>query len=95
MSGSIYVEFSVVCLFFLLQDTINSALKFLIQIVMDYEEHEKRAWSVDFSYTKPTLLVSGSDDCKVLTLMEVKIASFSTNTRLNHVFGPDSDPVHL
>ncbi|KAJ0921005.1 putative transcription factor WD40-like family [Helianthus annuus] len=33
-----------------------------------YEEHEKRAWSVDFSRTEPTiLLVSGSDDCKVLS----------------------------
>ncbi|PWA54362.1 hypothetical protein CTI12_AA436400 [Artemisia annua] len=35
------------------------------QSVMEYEEHEKRAWSVDFSCTEPTLLVSGSDDCKV------------------------------
>lgn len=33
---------------------------------MEYEEHEKRAWSVDFSYTEPSMLVSGSDDCKVL-----------------------------
>lgn len=33
---------------------------------MEYEEHEKRAWSVDFSRTEPSLLVSGSDDCKVL-----------------------------
>ncbi|PQQ13834.1 E3 ubiquitin-protein ligase COP1 [Prunus yedoensis var. nudiflora] len=35
------------------------------QSVMEYEEHEKRAWSVDFSCTEPTRLVSGSDDCKV------------------------------
>ncbi|KAI3680477.1 hypothetical protein L6452_35248 [Arctium lappa] len=35
------------------------------QSVMEYEEHEKRAWSVDFSRTEPTMLVSGSDDCKV------------------------------
>lgn len=33
---------------------------------MEYEEHEKRAWSVDFSRTEPTMLVSGSDDGKVL-----------------------------
>lgn len=33
---------------------------------MEYEEHEKRAWSVDFSRTEPSMLVSGSDDCKVL-----------------------------
>ncbi|XP_008805600.1 E3 ubiquitin-protein ligase COP1 isoform X2 [Phoenix dactylifera] len=35
------------------------------QSVMEYEEHEKRAWSVDFSQTEPSMLVSGSDDCKV------------------------------
>ncbi|GMH15771.1 hypothetical protein Nepgr_017612 [Nepenthes gracilis] len=35
------------------------------QSVMEYEEHEKRAWSVDFSRTNPSMLVSGSDDCKV------------------------------
>lgn len=35
------------------------------QSVMMYEEHEKRAWSVDFSRTEPTMLVSGSDDGKV------------------------------
>lgn len=35
------------------------------QSVMEYEEHEKRAWSVDFSRTEPSMLVSGSDDYKV------------------------------
>ncbi|GAB2212651.1 hypothetical protein Droror1_Dr00020630 [Drosera rotundifolia] len=35
------------------------------QSVMECEEHEKRAWSVDFSHTEPSMLVSGSDDCKV------------------------------
>ncbi|XP_024377012.1 E3 ubiquitin-protein ligase COP1 [Physcomitrium patens] len=35
------------------------------QAVMEYEEHEKRAWSVDFSRTEPSMLVSGSDDGKV------------------------------
>ncbi|XP_050105164.1 E3 ubiquitin-protein ligase COP1-like isoform X1 [Malus sylvestris] len=35
------------------------------QSMMEYEEHEKRAWSVDFSCTDPSMLVSGSDDCKV------------------------------
>ncbi|CAM6088169.1 unnamed protein product [Calypogeia fissa] len=35
------------------------------QSIMEYEEHEKRAWSVDFSKTEPTRLVSGSDDEKV------------------------------
>lgn len=40
-----------------------------MQSVMEYEEHEKRAWSVDFSRTDPTMLVSGSDDGKVFTLL--------------------------
>ncbi|KAL0305972.1 UNVERIFIED_CONTAM: E3 ubiquitin-protein ligase COP1 [Sesamum radiatum] len=35
------------------------------QSVMEYEEHDKRAWSVDFSHTEPSMLVTGSDDCKV------------------------------
>jgi len=39
---------------------------YLWQSVMEYEEHEKRAWSVDFSRTEPSMLVSGSDDYKVL-----------------------------
>lgn len=32
---------------------------------MKYEEHDKRAWSVDFSRADPTKLASGSDDCCV------------------------------
>ncbi|KAJ7534145.1 hypothetical protein O6H91_13G081800 [Diphasiastrum complanatum] len=32
------------------------------QILMKYKEHEKRAWSVDFSHADPTKLASGSDD---------------------------------
>ncbi|CAL5411875.1 unnamed protein product [Camellia sinensis] len=40
------------------------------QSVMEYEEHEKRAWSVDFSRTEPSMLVSGSDDCKLLGTQE-------------------------
>ncbi|XP_024379324.1 E3 ubiquitin-protein ligase COP1 isoform X2 [Physcomitrium patens] len=35
------------------------------QSVMEYEEHEKRAWSIDFSRTDPSMLVSGSDDGKM------------------------------
>ncbi|CAH1425798.1 unnamed protein product [Lactuca virosa] len=35
------------------------------QSVMEYEEHEKRVWSVDFSKMDSSMLVSGSDDCKV------------------------------
>lgn len=32
------------------------------QTLLEYEEHEKRAWSVDFSRADPTKLASGSDD---------------------------------
>ncbi|KAK6918802.1 hypothetical protein RJ641_017224 [Dillenia turbinata] len=51
------------------QVLIKLAFRILFQCaygsVMEYEEHEKRAWSVDFSLTEPSMLVSGSDDCKV------------------------------
>ena len=33
--------------------------------ILEYDEHEKRAWSVDFSKTDPCLLASGSDDSTV------------------------------
>ncbi|KAG9292436.1 hypothetical protein G9A89_015306 [Geosiphon pyriformis] len=39
---------------------VNSGLQ-----VMTFDEHEKRAWSVDFSQMDPTKLASGSDDTKV------------------------------
>ena len=32
------------------------------RVLMEYEEHEKRAWSVDFSKADPQKLASGSDD---------------------------------
>mmetsp|Transcript_10351 Transcript_10351/g.16879 ORF Transcript_10351/g.16879 Transcript_10351/m.16879 type:complete len:623 (+) Transcript_10351:74-1942(+) len=35
------------------------------QNFLEFEEHEKRAWSVDFSRTDPARLISGSDDGKV------------------------------
>lgn len=35
------------------------------QTVSQYSEHEKRAWSVDFSRVSPTKLASGSDDGSV------------------------------
>jgi E3 ubiquitin-protein ligase RFWD2 len=34
------------------------------QTVTRFTEHEKRAWSVDFSTVDPTMLASGSDDAK-------------------------------
>lgn len=35
------------------------------QEVSQFNEHVKRAWSVDFSPVHPTKLASGSDDCAV------------------------------
>lgn len=35
------------------------------QAFFQYTEHDKRAWSVDFSPLDPTKLASGSDDCSV------------------------------
>ncbi|CAG7862582.1 unnamed protein product [Brassica rapa] len=35
------------------------------QAISHFIEHEKRAWSVDFSEACPTKLASGSDDCSV------------------------------
>ncbi|KAK2372062.1 protein SPA1-RELATED [Trifolium repens] len=35
------------------------------QKISQYSEHEKRAWSVDFSPVCPTKFASGSDDCTV------------------------------
>lgn len=35
------------------------------QSVMEFEEHQRRVWSVDFSKPDPKLLVSGGDDGKI------------------------------
>lgn len=35
------------------------------QGIFQCNEHERRAWSVDFSQVYPTKLASGSDDCSV------------------------------
>ncbi|KAK3847422.1 MAG: WD40-repeat-containing domain protein [Linnemannia gamsii] len=45
---------------------------------LNYDEHEKRAWSVDFSRTDPTRLASGSDDTKVKIWSTNKKASVCT-----------------
>ncbi|KAG0619816.1 hypothetical protein M758_4G167500 [Ceratodon purpureus] len=54
------------------------------QSVMEFEEHEKRAWSVDFSRTDPSMLVSGSDDGKVKVWCTKQEASaFSLDMKAN------------
>ncbi|KAG0359915.1 coatomer subunit alpha [Gamsiella multidivaricata] len=45
---------------------------------LNYDEHEKRAWSVDFSRTDPTRLASGSDDTKVKIWSTTQKASVCT-----------------
>jgi len=37
--------------------------------VAEFEEHDKRAWTVDYCRTDPRLLASGSDDGQGLTLV--------------------------
>ncbi|KAF3778413.1 hypothetical protein EJ110_NYTH43505 [Nymphaea thermarum] len=49
---------------------------------MNFGEHQKRAWSVDFSVTDPTKLASGSDDCSV-KLWSIKEKN-SISTIRNH-----------
>uniref|UniRef100_A0A7C9A2L8 2-alkenal reductase (NAD(P)(+)) n=1 Tax=Opuntia streptacantha TaxID=393608 RepID=A0A7C9A2L8_OPUST len=64
------------------------------QSVGEYEEHEKRAWSVDFSRTEPSLLLSGGDDCKVkvwCTKQEDSVLSINMNANICSVkFNPGS-----
>ncbi|GAV61232.1 WD40 domain-containing protein/zf-C3HC4_2 domain-containing protein [Cephalotus follicularis] len=64
------------------------------QSVMEYEEHEKRAWSVDFSHTEPSMLVSGGDDCKVkiwCTRQEASVLSIDMKANICSVqYNPGS-----
>ncbi|KAG0631240.1 hypothetical protein M758_1G237800 [Ceratodon purpureus] len=54
------------------------------QSILEYEEHERRAWSVDFSRTDPSMLVSGSDDGKVKVWCTNQEASaFSIDMKAN------------
>ncbi|XVE51040.1 hypothetical protein DITRI_Ditri02bG0006500 [Diplodiscus trichospermus] len=68
------------------------------QSLMEYEEHEKRAWSVDFSCTEPSMLVSGSDDCKVkvwCTNQEASVLNIDMKANICSVkYNPESS-VHV
>ena len=59
-----------------------------------FEEHEKRAWSVDFSPSKPTTLASGSDDAKVKIWdvdMQHSVATITSKANVCCVkFNPES-----
>ncbi|GER31566.1 transducin/WD40 repeat-like superfamily protein [Striga asiatica] len=62
--------------------------------IMEYEEHEKRAWCVDFSRTDPSMLVSGSDDCKVkvwCTKQEASVLNIDMKANICSVkYNPES-----
>jgi E3 ubiquitin-protein ligase RFWD2 len=64
------------------------------QRINHFEEHEKRAWSVDFCHTNPTLLASGSDDSKVIIWslnQEHSIATMDSKANVCCVkFNPES-----
>lgn len=48
------------------------------QIFSQYTEHQKRAWSVDFSLADPMMFASGSDDCSVKLWSINERSSFGT-----------------
>eukprot|EP00245_Coleochaete_scutata_P002317 TRINITY_DN13018_c0_g2_i1.p1 TRINITY_DN13018_c0_g2~~TRINITY_DN13018_c0_g2_i1.p1 ORF type:complete len:321 (+),score=40.09 TRINITY_DN13018_c0_g2_i1:143-964(+) len=64
------------------------------QPVVEYEEHEKRTWSVDFSRLDPKHLASGSDDgtVKLWSInQEASVATIKTKANVCCVqFSPDS-----
>jgi WD40 repeat protein len=64
------------------------------RVLLEYEEHEKRAWSVDFSRADPTKLASGSDDgtVKLWSInQESSIGTIKTKANVCCIqFPPDS-----
>ncbi|KAJ7962528.1 SPA1 [Quillaja saponaria] len=52
------------------------------QIFSQYKEHQKRAWSVDFSQANPKKFASGSDDCSV------KLWSINEKNSLGTILNP-------
>ncbi|XP_048236190.1 protein SUPPRESSOR OF PHYA-105 1 isoform X1 [Ricinus communis] len=52
------------------------------QGLSQYTEHQKRAWSVDFSLADPTMFASGSDDCSV------KLWSINERGSLGTIWNP-------
>ncbi|KAJ1942223.1 hypothetical protein FBU59_003261, partial [Linderina macrospora] len=61
---------------------------------MTLDEHEKRAWSVDFSRTDPTRLCSGSDDGKVKVWATNRRASVLTIEGKANVCCVRFNPLH-
>ncbi|XP_022720667.1 E3 ubiquitin-protein ligase COP1-like [Durio zibethinus] len=68
------------------------------QSLMEYEEHEKQAWSVDFSCTEPSMLVSGSNDCKVkvwCTKQEASVLNIDVKANICSVKYNPGSSVHV
>ncbi|KAJ1956765.1 hypothetical protein GGI12_005222 [Dipsacomyces acuminosporus] len=62
--------------------------------VLQLSEHEKRAWSVDFSHTDPTRLCSGSDDGKIKVWTTNRRASVLTIEGKANVCCVRFNPLH-
>ncbi|KAL7125731.1 hypothetical protein ABFS83_14G135900 [Erythranthe nasuta] len=52
------------------------------QVFARYDEHRKRAWSVDFSHVDPTKFASGGDDCSV------RIWSINERNSIDTIWNP-------
>ncbi|KAL7125735.1 hypothetical protein ABFS83_14G136300 [Erythranthe nasuta] len=52
------------------------------QVFARYDEHRKRAWSVDFSHVDPTKFASGGDNCSV------RIWSINERNSINTIWNP-------
>ncbi|KAL2336144.1 hypothetical protein Fmac_010590 [Flemingia macrophylla] len=61
------------------------------QLLSEYMEHRKRAWSVHFSASDPTMFASGSDDCsvKLWNISEARIKHFHNKSLLIQYIGCD------
>eukprot|EP00186_Timspurckia_oligopyrenoides_P003815 CAMPEP_0182444748 /NCGR_PEP_ID=MMETSP1172-20130603/3103_1 /TAXON_ID=708627 /ORGANISM="Timspurckia oligopyrenoides, Strain CCMP3278" /LENGTH=698 /DNA_ID=CAMNT_0024640377 /DNA_START=196 /DNA_END=2292 /DNA_ORIENTATION=+ len=64
------------------------------QVVAEFEEHEKRAWSVDFSTVNPTMFASASDDGRIKIWSTTQLNSVTTIENRANVccvkFNPES-----
>ncbi|KJE98268.1 photoregulatory zinc-finger protein COP1, variant [Capsaspora owczarzaki ATCC 30864] len=59
-----------------------------------FQEHEKRAWTVDFAQTDPTRLASGSDDSRVLIWSTTAAQSMLNITTPSNVCTVKFNPVN-
>ncbi|KAF8031470.1 hypothetical protein BT93_D0627 [Corymbia citriodora subsp. variegata] len=62
------------------------------QSTIQFNEHEARVWSIDFSHTEPHLLVSGGDSCKVKIWSTKQEASVLTINMKANICAVKYDP---